>query len=188
MAANPRVSLHFSAEHLERQIHIRGTVEKISTAESLAYLHPRPRGSQIGAWASAPRARSPRANSLESKLAGATEKFGDGENPPSLHSGAATASSQRASILARRQRPPPRPFSSIPAKISIKFGKSPASRRNHAGIYLAGFFFAMFLLNLRPPVAFQPFLDARFSLPELRRLVITAAPRADTPAAHIPHS
>jgi pyridoxamine 5'-phosphate oxidase len=36
-----------------RQVHVRGTVETVSTEETRAYWATRPRGSQLGAWASA---------------------------------------------------------------------------------------------------------------------------------------
>ena len=49
---NNKVSLLFPWHALGRQVKISGTVEKISTAESLKYFLSRPRGSQIGAWAS----------------------------------------------------------------------------------------------------------------------------------------
>jgi len=49
---NANVSLLFPWHSLDRQVHITGASEKISTAESLKYFVTRPRGSQIGAWAS----------------------------------------------------------------------------------------------------------------------------------------
>ena len=38
---------------LQRQVHVAGPVEKVSPAETAAYWSTRPRGSQLGAWASA---------------------------------------------------------------------------------------------------------------------------------------
>jgi pyridoxamine 5'-phosphate oxidase len=38
--------------HLERQVCVAGVVQKLPAAESVAYFGSRPRGSQIGAWAS----------------------------------------------------------------------------------------------------------------------------------------
>lgn len=88
MAANPRVSIHFFWEQLARQISIRGTVEKVSTAESLAYFVRRPRGSQLGAWSSPQSQIITSRKFLESKLAEAIEKFKGGEIPlPSFWGG-----------------------------------------------------------------------------------------------------
>lgn len=50
--ANPRAALTFFWPELERQVCVAGSVEKISREESEAYFKSRPRGSQIGAWAS----------------------------------------------------------------------------------------------------------------------------------------
>lgn len=52
IAANSKVSLLFPWHALARQVKITGKATKISTAESLKYFTTRPRGSQIGAWAS----------------------------------------------------------------------------------------------------------------------------------------
>lgn len=49
---NARVSLLFPWHSLGRQVKVTGKAEKISAAESLKYFASRPRGSQIGAWAS----------------------------------------------------------------------------------------------------------------------------------------
>ncbi|HMQ45932.1 MAG TPA: pyridoxamine 5'-phosphate oxidase [Saprospiraceae bacterium] len=49
---NPHAAMVFSWLELQRQIRVEGTVEKISTQESEAYFQSRPKGSQIGAWAS----------------------------------------------------------------------------------------------------------------------------------------
>jgi len=49
---NPRAALvmHFALR--ERQVRIEGHVERATEAESEAYFRSRPRGSQLGAWAS----------------------------------------------------------------------------------------------------------------------------------------
>jgi pyridoxamine 5'-phosphate oxidase len=44
--------LIFYWQALERQVRIEGSVEKLARADSAAYFHSRPRGAQIGAWAS----------------------------------------------------------------------------------------------------------------------------------------
>ena len=49
---NPKASLVFSWLELARQIRIEGEVEKIDPQESTRYFQSRPKGSQIGAWAS----------------------------------------------------------------------------------------------------------------------------------------
>ena len=49
---NPNAALTFYWPELERQVCIAGTVSRVSREESEAYFHSRPRGSQIGAWAS----------------------------------------------------------------------------------------------------------------------------------------
>lgn len=49
---NNQVSLLFPWHSLGRQVKITGVAEKISTKDSLKYFLSRPRGSQIGAWAS----------------------------------------------------------------------------------------------------------------------------------------
>ena len=49
---NNKVSLLFPWHSMGRQVKVTGTAEKITTAESLKYFLSRPRGSQIGAWAS----------------------------------------------------------------------------------------------------------------------------------------
>lgn len=52
LAANPQAALAFLWVQLERQVRVVGDVERLDPAESDAYFATRPRGSQIGAWAS----------------------------------------------------------------------------------------------------------------------------------------
>jgi pyridoxamine 5'-phosphate oxidase len=52
LAANPRAALVFYWAELHRQVRVEGRVEVVSPEESDAYFRTRPRGSQLGAWAS----------------------------------------------------------------------------------------------------------------------------------------
>lgn len=52
MDANPWATLVFHWALPQRQVRIEGPVARISTEESRAYFRTRPRGSQLGAWAS----------------------------------------------------------------------------------------------------------------------------------------
>ncbi|OON67656.1 pyridoxamine 5'-phosphate oxidase [Hymenobacter sp. CRA2] len=52
LAAAPKAALTFFWPGLERQVRVEGVVEKAADATSTEYFQSRPRGSQIGAWAS----------------------------------------------------------------------------------------------------------------------------------------
>jgi pyridoxamine 5'-phosphate oxidase len=52
MDANPRAALCFHWAILQRQVRVSGRVKRVEPEESAAYFATRPRGSQIGAWAS----------------------------------------------------------------------------------------------------------------------------------------
>ncbi|MEH3130295.1 MAG: pyridoxamine 5'-phosphate oxidase [Mycolicibacterium neoaurum] len=52
LAVQPYASATFPWYGLGRQVHIRGPVEKVSEADTADYWAKRPRGSQLGAWAS----------------------------------------------------------------------------------------------------------------------------------------
>ncbi len=52
LTENPRAALVFHWGVLQRQVRVEGRVEKLGGSESEAYFRTRPRGSQLGAWAS----------------------------------------------------------------------------------------------------------------------------------------
>jgi pyridoxamine 5'-phosphate oxidase len=81
IAGHSKVALLFPWVALGRQVSITGTALRISTAESLKYFATRPRGSQIGAWAS-PQSQVIRSRSLlEAKVDEIRRKFSRGEIP-----------------------------------------------------------------------------------------------------------
>lgn len=81
IAREPRVSLHFPWNELDRQVIIGGRVEKMSMAESASYFITRPRESQIAAWASRQSRPLPKRALLEKQVQALREKFGKGEIP-----------------------------------------------------------------------------------------------------------
>ncbi len=81
IATNNRVSLLFPWVALGRQVKISGTAEKIPTTESLKYFASRPRGSQIGAWASPQSQVISSRSLLDAKIDEIRHKFARGEIP-----------------------------------------------------------------------------------------------------------
>ena len=72
---NPNVSLLFPWYAMERQVSISGTVTKVSAEESDKYFATRPRGSQIGAWASSQSEKLDSRKTLEEKFQEFEAKF-----------------------------------------------------------------------------------------------------------------
>jgi pyridoxamine 5'-phosphate oxidase len=87
LAAHPVSAATFGWLDLHRQVRVRGTIERITDAESDEYFASRPRGSQIGAWA------SPQSQPLESRaeldalVAEVERRFADGPVPRPSHWG-----------------------------------------------------------------------------------------------------
>jgi len=52
LEANPRGTILFFWQAMERQVRIEGSIERVSRQESEDYFHSRPRLAQIGAWVS----------------------------------------------------------------------------------------------------------------------------------------
>jgi pyridoxamine 5'-phosphate oxidase len=84
LASRPHAALVFFWSELERQVRIEGEVAPVSEDAADAYFRIRPRGSQLGAWASAQSAVLPSREVLERKLAEAERRFDgrDVERPP----------------------------------------------------------------------------------------------------------
>ena len=88
IATNNRVGLLFPWVALGRQVKISGTAEKIPTAESLKYFASRPRGSQIGAWASPQSQVISSRSLLDAKIDEVKRRFAKGDVPlPSFWGG-----------------------------------------------------------------------------------------------------
>jgi len=81
LAANPHASLLFWWGPLERQVRFEGTIERVADAEADAYFASRPRGSQIGAWASAQSEVIRDRGVLEEAMRELEARFADGEVP-----------------------------------------------------------------------------------------------------------
>ncbi len=78
---NPRASLVFYWPHVERQIRVNGSVTKTEAATSDKYFHARPRGSQLGAVASAQSQPLADRQSLEQQAAELDQRYADQEIP-----------------------------------------------------------------------------------------------------------
>ena len=66
----------------QRQVSLRGQVERVATQETQAYWATRPRGSQLGAWASAQSTYVRDRDALEAALAATEQRFPDGTDVP----------------------------------------------------------------------------------------------------------
>ena len=88
LSANPGAALCFYWKSLKRQVRVEGTVERVDDAEADAYFATRPRGAQIGAWASKQSRPMEGRFRLEARVAKYTAKFHVGTVPrPDFWSG-----------------------------------------------------------------------------------------------------
>ncbi|WP_210502945.1 pyridoxamine 5'-phosphate oxidase [Nocardioides xinjiangensis] len=76
LAANPHCALLFPWHPLERQVRVEGTASPLGAEEVAAYFHSRPRGAQLGAWASAQSRPVASRSALAEAFARAEERFG----------------------------------------------------------------------------------------------------------------
>jgi pyridoxamine 5'-phosphate oxidase len=80
-----KAALLFHWKSLRRQVRVRGPVEAVTPEEADAYFASRPRGSQIGAWASDQSRELPDRLALERRVAEFGLKFGIGKVPRPPH-------------------------------------------------------------------------------------------------------
>jgi pyridoxamine 5'-phosphate oxidase len=85
LGQNPNAALCFHWKSLKRQVRVEGPVEVVSDAEADEYYHSRPRGSQIGAWASRQSRPLEGRWELEKRVAEFTAKHAIGTIPRPPH-------------------------------------------------------------------------------------------------------
>jgi pyridoxamine 5'-phosphate oxidase len=85
LAAHPAAALLFHWKILTRQVRIRGPVAPVSPEEADAYFATRPRGSQIGAWASRQSQPLASRSALEAGVADVEARFAQGDVPRPPH-------------------------------------------------------------------------------------------------------
>lgn len=81
IAGNPWVALCFHWQPLEVQVRIAGRAEPVGEAEADAYFASRPRGSQVGAWASLQSEPLPVRAALEERIREVEARFAGEEIP-----------------------------------------------------------------------------------------------------------
>jgi pyridoxamine 5'-phosphate oxidase len=82
LTATPHASVTFPWYGLGRQVHLRGAVSKVSADETAQYWARRPRGSQLGAWASEQSRPIGSRADLMANLAQVTERFAGHDRIP----------------------------------------------------------------------------------------------------------
>jgi pyridoxamine 5'-phosphate oxidase len=85
--AAPGAAAVFSWLDLHRQVRLRATVERVADSESDDYFASRPRGSQLGAWASPQSTEIDGRAALEERVIAFDERFADGVVPRPPHWG-----------------------------------------------------------------------------------------------------
>ena len=82
LEATPRAALVLYWRELDRQVRVRGPVERLPAAASDEYFASRPREAQIGAWASPQSESLPNRAELDASVAEVRERFSDVEMIP----------------------------------------------------------------------------------------------------------
>ena len=81
LAGNPQCAVLFPWHDLQRQVRVEGRVEQVSREESEHYFSTRPRGSQLGAWASPQSQVVASRDELEQRYAEVEHRFEDADVP-----------------------------------------------------------------------------------------------------------
>jgi len=81
LAATPRAALLFWWSSLDRQVRIEGTAAKTRPEESDAYFAGRPRGAQLGAWASSQSRPLAARETLEARVREVAVRYGEDPVP-----------------------------------------------------------------------------------------------------------
>ena len=87
IAARAAAAAVFGWLDLHRQVRVRGTLTRVTDAESDAYFASRPRESRIGAWASPQSEPLADRDELDGAVAAAAERFAGSEVPRPPHWG-----------------------------------------------------------------------------------------------------
>lgn len=82
LAATPYASVTFPWYQLGRQVHVRGAVRKVDRTVSADYWANRPRGSQLGAWASQQSQPIASRAALLDRFAEVSTRFADHDRVP----------------------------------------------------------------------------------------------------------
>ena len=86
-SVNPYASLVFPWFPMQRQVIVAGAVERVARAETEAYFASRPRGSQLGAWASPQSQVLPSRQAVDDGYAAAEKRFEGVDVPAPPHWG-----------------------------------------------------------------------------------------------------
>ncbi len=87
LGANPRCALLFPWHAIERQVRVEGSASRLDEEAVATYFHSRPRGAQLGAWASDQSQEVGSREELTAAYVRAQERFGEDEVPVPPHWG-----------------------------------------------------------------------------------------------------
>src|SRR5215207_3131222 len=85
LLAHPQAAMCFHWQPLERQVRVEGRASRVSDEEADAYFASRPRGSQIGAWASRQSQVVEHPGALEERVRETEQRFAGGSGPRPPH-------------------------------------------------------------------------------------------------------